>query len=72
MDEGIVITIMLETFSPESSNGSGLAVGMTTPRPKEACWDAAGGADLSVSGTTDTLASTVAAGVISIWRMLES
>jgi hypothetical protein len=37
IDENLVISIMLGTFSPESNNGSELAAVMTISRPKRAC-----------------------------------
>ena len=66
IDESLVISIMLWTFSPESDNGSELAEVMTISRPKGAYSDATGGADLGILGTTDTLVSATAAGMISV------
>jgi hypothetical protein len=37
IDENLVISIMLGTLSPESDNGSELALVMTISRPKGAC-----------------------------------
>ena len=64
--ENLVISIMLGTLSPESDNGSEPGVLMTISRPKGACSDAAAGADLGILGTTDSLASAAAAGMISV------
>jgi hypothetical protein len=65
--EGLAITISLGMYSPESGSGSRGAVVKPKPTPKEPCWDPSGRFELTVFGTTVTLASALSLGMISIF-----
>jgi hypothetical protein len=70
--EGVVITISLEMYAPESGNGSRGALVMPKPTPKEPCWDPPGHGELTVFATTVTVASALSLGMISTFAQPSS
>jgi hypothetical protein len=70
--EGRAITISLGMYSPESGSGSKGAVVKPKPTPKEPCQEPPARFELTVFGTTVTLASALSLGTISIFAQPSS
>lgn len=70
--EKLVISILLETVSPESDSGSEFTLVMTLSKPEGSASDAAGDSALAVLGTTDTFVAAVGVSSISVWAKTSS
>jgi hypothetical protein len=70
--EKLVISILLETVSPESNSGSGFALVMALSESEGSALDAAGDSALGILGTTDTFVAAVGASSISVWAKTSS